>query len=205
MTRSSRRASLVLFHSRPIAVRKPRMRALLIGVLMLAGCATQPARAPQPITDESLTVAAETPATPVAPTAIVAATEADRPTTTSPDLKPPAPAATINEDNNVFFERGSTSVSANEKDKLKEHARRLKQNPKMRVTLTGYADDLGSSNYRLAVAEERLVVVSKLLREFGVSQRQIRRNRSAGLKSTTACSTRDCQRLRRRVELVYPK
>jgi outer membrane protein OmpA-like peptidoglycan-associated protein len=141
-----------------------------------------------------------------APTAPVS--EETKPITTvavPPERKSPAEPRVNDEDNNVFFDRGSTSVNTAEKEKLREHANRLKQNPKKYVTLTGYADDLGSRNYKLAIAEERLVAVNKVLQSYGVSPRQIRRNRSASVKNSPACKKADCLRLKRRVELVYSK
>lgn len=125
--------------------------------------------------------------------------------TASPEIKPAPEPEVSAEENNVFFERGLTVVRESEKEKLRQHAQRLKQNPKTYVTLTGHSDELGSRNYKLAIAEERLAAVSKLLRSYGASPQQIRRNRSASVKNPPSCSTDDCLRMRRRVELVYPK
>jgi len=133
------------------------------------------------------------------------ATNPEPSTVASPEEKSSPVTATVDEDNNVFFDRGATTVNEREKEKLRQHASRLKQNPKTHITLTVYSDDLGSRNYKLAVAEERLMAVSKLLRSYGVLSRQIQRNRSASVKNSSACSTNDCLRLKRRVELVYPK
>lgn len=175
------------------------MYGLLVGLLMLAGCSTTPPQPTSPAHEESVPPIAESPSAPSVET------EPEVKVTGSPENKS-LPAPIINdEDNNVFFDPGSTAVKEEEKAKLRQHANRLKQNPKKYVTLTGHSDELGSRNYKLAIAEERLVVVSKLLRSFGVSSRQIRRNRSASVKNSPACSTTDCLRLHRRVELVYPK
>ena len=114
-----------------------------------------------------------------------------------------APAAI--EANNVYFQLRSTAVDETAEQKLREHAERLKQNPKERVTLIGHMDDLGSRNYNLAITEERLMAVSKQLRAYGVPARQIRRERAASEISPTPCRNEACRALMRRVELKYPE
>ena len=109
----------------------------------------------------------------------------------------------VSDENIIFFAAGSTSVDDAGNEKLRQHADRLKQLPKKRVTLTGYGDDQGSRNVNLAIAEQRLVAVSKALRAYGASPRQIRRNRIGGVKKPSACSSPDCRRRMSRVELVY--
>lgn len=182
------------------------LRTGLVGLFavlsLLTACTTPPPRPLVPETREPVAMVAESPALPsetgneVKPGIKLAA---------SPEMKPPPAPAVSAEDHNVFFEQGLTVVSPSEKEKLRQHGQRLKQNPKTYVTLTGYSDDLGSRNYKLAIAEERLAAVSKLLRSYGASPSQIRRNRSASVKNPPSCSTDDCLRMRRRVELVYPK
>ena len=182
--------------------RTKRTHGLLVGLLLLAGCSTPPPRPAPSVPEESTPVIAKSP-TPPPPLNVATTPEVSA--VASPEEKSsPAPAA-VDEDNNVFFDRGATTINEKEKEKLREHANRLKQNPKKYVTLTGYADDLGSRNYKLAIAEERLVAVNKVLQSYGVSPRQIRRNRSASVKNSPACKKADCLRLKRRVELVYSK
>ena len=191
-------------HERAVAIRRTAFGPLvasLLGALLLAGCSTPPSQPAVP-SQESLPVVVDSPK----PAPLVS--EDAKPgitLTASPEIKPPPQPEISVEDNNVFFERGLTVVKDTEKEKLRQHAQRLKQNPKNYVTLTGYSDDLGSRNYKLAIAEERLAAVSKLLRSYGASPSQIRRNRSASVKNPPSCSTDDCLRMRRRVELVYPK
>ena len=108
----------------------------------------------------------------------------------------------IAEENNIFFPLRSTTVDDLGKEKLRQHAARLKLNPKELVTLVGYTDDLGSRNYNLAITEERLSTVNALLKSYGVSTRQIRRNRNGPLKVRGTCTSSACRQQMRRVELV---
>lgn len=167
----------------------------LAALCILAGCVTS---SPRPVATES-----NRPAPPVAETP-TPANPAPVPDVKGDDnASSPAPVQ-VDEENNVFFDHRSARLNDLEKEKLRRHADRLKQNPKTTVTLTAYSDDLGSRNYKLAVSEERLAAVSNLLKSYGVPSRQIRRNRSPSVKNAPAC-TGDCQRLKRRVELIYPE
>ncbi|MFT3848852.1 MAG: OmpA family protein [Propionivibrio sp.] len=113
------------------------------------------------------------------------------------------PAAAATDANSIYFQLRSTVVDEAGKQKLREHAERLKLDPKQRVTLIGHMDDLGSRNYNLAITEERLTAVSSQLRAYGVPARQIRRDRAAGESGSPRCKTEACRALMRRVELKY--
>jgi len=108
------------------------------------------------------------------------------------------------EENNIFFASAATEVDDDGAAKLRLHAERLKDDPEKRVLLVGHTDDLGSRNYNLALAEERILSVSKLLRRYGVSPRQIRRYRGDSEKVQNSCKSPECRQKMRRVELVYP-
>ena len=109
----------------------------------------------------------------------------------------------VPEENNIFFALRSASISETQKEKLQRHAARLKLNRKEIVLLVGHSDGQGSRNYNVAITEERLVAVEQLLRRYGVSIRQIRRNRSASVRGTNQCATDVCRQQMRRVELVF--
>jgi outer membrane protein OmpA-like peptidoglycan-associated protein len=160
----------------------------LLAALALAGCSTPPASRA-----DSLPAATTTPPP--------AAQADDEGTEAAESSENPDPA--VIEANNVYFQLRSTAVDEAGKLKLREHADRLKQNPKERVTLIGHMDDLGSRNYNLAITEERLMAVNRQLRAFGVPARQIRRNRAASESSSTPCRNEACRALMRRVELKY--
>ena len=148
--------------------------------------------------------------TPPPPTAHEQATPVVATLTTPPPVEQAAtpsatekPAEAIADENNIFFAPGSTSVDEAGSEKLRQYADRLKQNPKERVTLRGYSDELGSRSVSLAITEQRLTAVGKALRAYGVAARQIRRNRVAGVKKPVSCSSPGCRKPMGRVELVY--
>ncbi len=166
-----------------------RLGCLFVAALALYGCST-----PQP-SAQSL----PTESTPVVAPSITQASVVE----TAPPEVEVKPIVTVPEADAIFFPPGSTTVDATGKEKLRQHADRLKQNPKAFVTLVGYTDGQGSRNYNLAIAEERLTAVNKLLRTYGVSPGKIRHNRIGSVKTPTACTSADCRQKLRRVELVY--
>jgi len=109
----------------------------------------------------------------------------------------------ISESNTIFFSIGSLVVGDEEKEKLRQHGAYLKGNPKKTVMLVGAAEAQGSRTWSLADAEARLAAVSKWLRVYGASLRQIRRNLVASVKRSTTCRSADCRPQPRRVELEY--
>lgn len=164
----------------------------LFATLILFGCSTPP------VTSDNHRPTAPTSEPPPAQ----ATDKANEPA--EPETSGIAETATI-EENNIYFQLRSTAVDEAGKLKLREHADRLKQNPKERVTLIGHMDDLGSRNYNLAITEERLMAVSSQLRAYGVPARQIRRTRAPSDGNLTPCRNEACRALMRRVELKYPE
>lgn len=160
----------------------------LYSALVLSGCST-----PQPIAP----IAANE-APPATAAIFVPPAEKNGAALQREEATPP-----VAEENNIIFALRSASVDDTGKGKLRQHAARLKDNRKARVLLVGHADDQGSRSYNLAITEERLMAVAKLLRSYGVSARQIRRNRSGRVKNATPCTTNECRQQLRSVELVY--
>ncbi|MBL8413873.1 MAG: OmpA family protein [Propionivibrio sp.] len=154
--------------------------SFIVAALMLAGCS-----GPQAHTQES-----------------------ENRTSQETQVVPPAPEKVMDraltDENNIYFTAGTTTVDQEGKDKLRQHAQNLKQNPRKMLILTAHADDSGSRNYNLAIAEERHMAVFKLLRSYGAPAKQIRRNRVNSARKQQICLSADCQLQIRRVELVYP-
>ncbi|MBL8414285.1 MAG: OmpA family protein [Propionivibrio sp.] len=123
------------------------------------------------------------------------------------NLNPPVAAdkaiAPISDENNIYFALRSAMVDETQTEKLQHHAHRLKMNRKQIVSLVGQSDDQGSRNYNLAITEERLMSVERLLRSYGVPARQIRIVRVGRVKNPVPCTTNECRQQMRRVELIY--
>ncbi len=122
------------------------------------------------------------------------------------DMHQPVPLenriTTPDENSMIYFPDRSMALADSEKEKLYLYVEYLKQNPKKAVALIGRSDDLGSRSYDLAIAEERTIVVSDLLRSYGVAARQIRRYCMGNEKKPTPCQSKECKQSMRRVEVV---
>lgn len=164
-----------------MAYRWPLSAALLLAVL--AGCAGQPPAPAQPATG--------------------AAPSADRSKVTRPRVVEAPATAALDPENNIFFKDDELRLDPEDGQKLQRHAQRLKDNPKLRVTLVGYADDQGSRAIQLAKAEQRLDAVFQSLRRMGVAVRQLKRYPVGREKTNPGCNAADCHNTMRRVELVY--
>jgi len=140
------------------------------------------------------------------------------PATTNPappppvaEARPPAPAersekqviAAVDTENCVFFNRGSASLDDAGHNLLRQHAERLKANPKQHVILAGFSDNVGSRAFSLALADKRITAVQLQLRELGVQARQMRRAVAGVEQNSKNCQSDECLRLMRRVEIRY--
>lgn len=159
--------------------------ALLLA--LLAGCAGQPPAPAQPTTE-----AAPQPST-------------ERSKVTRPRVVEAPATAVLDPENNIFFKDDEIRLDPEDSQKLQRHAQRLKDSPKLRVILVGYADDQGSRSFQLAKAEQRLDAVFQSLRRMGVPVRQLKRYPVGREKTNPGCNAADCRNTMRRVELLYPE
>lgn len=111
--------------------------------------------------------------------------------------------AAVDLENSVFFPSSGTTVDAAGRQRLIAHAARLKENPELMVTLVGHTDDLGSSSYNLAIAEQRVNAVYAILRSQGVPLTQIQRYSIGSEQTGRGCKSADCRRSMRRVQLMF--
>lgn len=106
-------------------------------------------------------------------------------------------------ENSIYFRANEARLEEEELGKLRRHAERLKENPKVIVTLIGHTDNQGSRSYKLAIADERVRAVFRRLLQEGVPRKQLRRYPAGKEMNRRGCETADCQTFMRRVELVY--
>ena len=102
---------------------------------------------------------------------------------------------------NVYFAPRSAQVDVIGQQTLRALADRLAGSRRATVLLIGHSYGQGSRSYNLAITEERLVAVGKLLRSHGVAARQIRRDRVGSVRNAPDCRDEACWRQARRVEL----
>ena len=163
------------------------MVAAALSLLTLAGCAAQKPTVETP----KAQVATQTAAAEPAPQ------PSEAPRTDAQVI------AAVDRPNSIFFARGSAEIDATGKAALQAHALRLKDNPKLRVSLIGHTDDQGSRAYNLAIADRRVQAVYAELRRLGVQAMQMKRSSMGIEKLSKSCISEDCRRLMRRVEIDF--
>jgi peptidoglycan-associated lipoprotein len=69
----------------------------------------------------------------------------------------------------ILFDYDSSSIRSSEVSKLQGHAAFLQKNPGLRFTIEGHADERGSQEYNVGLADERAASVMKFLADQGIA------------------------------------
>lgn len=73
----------------------------------------------------------------------------------------------------VYFAFDNAMISGDYQDMLSAHAAYLSNNPALKVTVEGHADERGTPEYNIALGERRAEAVAKYLQALGVQADQI--------------------------------
>ncbi|AUI85820.1 peptidoglycan-associated lipoprotein [Vibrio azureus] len=73
----------------------------------------------------------------------------------------------------IYFAFDNSTIARDYEDMLAAHAAYLSQNPALRVTIEGHADERGTPEYNIALGERRAEAVSNYLQALGVQASQI--------------------------------
>ncbi|MGB0713456.1 MAG: OmpA family protein [Gammaproteobacteria bacterium] len=103
-----------------------------------------------------------------------------------------------------YFGYDIDEVSANDRAALDAHARYLASNPATIVTVEGHADERGSREYNIGLAERRALNVRRFLLFQGASARQVRVVSYGEERPAALGDNESAWSLNRRVELQYP-
>jgi peptidoglycan-associated lipoprotein len=173
---------------------------VLAGVLLaFSGCTKKPVRPIPP----STVVA---PATTVAPSDVVVPTDA-APGTGLTNRDP-----NIQEDADsirgllkpVYFDFDQAGIKADERPKISDAAKYLKDNPGTRLLLEGHCDWRGTAEYNLGLGDRRASAVKQFLATLGVKEEQME-TLSKGSVGATEKGPEDVMSKERRVEIVILK
>jgi peptidoglycan-associated lipoprotein len=69
----------------------------------------------------------------------------------------------------VFFEYDSDQITGEAEERLQVKAAVLRDNPSVRIRIEGHADQRGSTEYNLALAQRRAEAVAAFLSNYGIS------------------------------------
>lgn len=73
----------------------------------------------------------------------------------------------------IYFPFDSAQISPDDCQRIKIHARFLKNHPHLKISLIGHADHRGNSSYNLRLGQKRAESVAKALEHAGISAKRI--------------------------------
>jgi peptidoglycan-associated lipoprotein len=106
--------------------------------------------------------------------------------------------------NLVYFNYDSTEVLPEYVPVVESHAAAVASNPGKTVVLEGHADSRGSSEYNVALGEQRAKAVANMMKLQGVSESQIQVVSFGEEKPLVSGNDESAWAQNRRVEIAYP-
>ena len=103
----------------------------------------------------------------------------------------------------VWFAFDKSTVASEYTETLDAHSKYLVDNPDMKVTIEGHADEKGTPEYNIALGERRAMAVSRYLQNNGVSESQISIVSYGEEKPLNMNHDADAHAENRRAKLVY--
>lgn len=105
--------------------------------------------------------------------------------------------------NSIYFDFDNYTIKPQYQGILKEDYDFLKSSPKVAVTLTGNADELGSTEYNLALGQKRADAVARALRMLGVAEARMETVSYGEEKPRATCHEDKCWAENRRVDFTF--
>jgi len=125
---------------------------------------------------------------------------------------PPAPTASATEEElfsqsvkDIFFEYDKFDISPDQQAALRGDIDFLKQHANVRFTIEGHCDERGSTEYNLALGDNRANSVKNALVQGGVSADRIKTISYGKEKPFCTQSNEQCWQQNRRGHFVYQK
>ena len=133
-----------------------------------------------------------------------------RVTVTPPPAPPPQPTATEEEMfgqniKDVYFDYDKYDIRPDQQTALQGNAQWLAQHPNVRFTVEGHCDERGSTEYNLALGDNRATAVKNALVQAGVSADRIRTISYGKEKPFCTESNEQCWQQNRRGHFAYQK
>ena len=103
----------------------------------------------------------------------------------------------------IYFELDSSQVKQEYVPVVAAHAQYLASHPNQHVILSGHADERGSSEYNIALGEQRAKSVERMMRSQGVTGGQLEIVSYGEEKPAVSGSGESAWQMNRRVEVGY--
>ncbi len=125
---------------------------------------------------------------------------------------PPAPQPTVSEQEmfnqniqDIFFDYDKYDVRSDQQSRLQADATWLNQHPNVDFTIEGHCDERGSTEYNLALGDNRANAVKNALVQDGIDASRIRTISYGKEKPFCTESNEECWQQNRRGHFVYGK
>jgi peptidoglycan-associated lipoprotein len=125
---------------------------------------------------------------------------------------PPPPQATATDEQlfsqsvkDIYFEYDKYDIRADQGGIIQQDAQFLNQHPNMNFTIEGHCDERGSTEYNLALGDNRANAVKNALAQAGVNASRIKTISYGKEKPFCTESNEQCWQQNRRGHLVYQK
>jgi len=135
-----------------------------------------------------------------------------RVTVTVPPPPPPPPPPSLTEEqmfaqsvHDIYFDYDKYDIRADQQSSLQAAASFLAQHPNIRFAIEGHCDERGSTEYNLALGDNRASSVKQALVGAGVAGDRIRTISYGKEKPFCGEHTEDCWQQNRRGHFVYQK
>jgi len=103
----------------------------------------------------------------------------------------------------IYFDTGKAKIKPESEPILKEIAKLLRQNPKLKLYVVGHTDIVGSLTYNMKLSQARAdAVVTKLVSEYSVNAKRLEAHGVGFLAPVASNKTEEGRAKNRRVELV---
>jgi peptidoglycan-associated lipoprotein len=131
-------------------------------------------------------------------------------TITAPPPPPPPPPVQANEEDlfsqnvkDVFFDYDKYDIRADAQSSIQAAAAFLQQHPNVKFTIEGHCDERGSTEYNLALGDNRAGAAKTALVSAGVSADRIKTISYGKEKPSCTESNEQCWQQNRRAHFVY--
>jgi peptidoglycan-associated lipoprotein len=133
-------------------------------------------------------------------------------TVTQPPPPPPPPTPTVSEEDlfsqnvrDVYFDYDKSDVRGDQQSSIQADAQFLGQHSNINITIEGHCDERGSTDYNLALGDQRASAVKNALTAAGVNASRIKTISYGKEKPFCNESNEACWQQNRRGHLGYQK
>jgi peptidoglycan-associated lipoprotein len=133
-------------------------------------------------------------------------------TVTQAPPPPPAPTPTVGDEDlfnqnikDVYFDYDKSDIRSDQMSSVQSNAQFLAQHPNINITIEGHCDERGSTDYNLALGDQRASAVKNALVTFGINVGRIKTISYGKEKPFCTESNEACWQQNRRGHFVFQR